>query len=330
MKINAKKAPLSFIALTSILLSYTVTAADNKEIKKYIGEDRSPVTQNANGVFTQGSSVSVNGMNTRLRSSSQSLSTGSASAPLLYDDDLDIEVTVTPSTDHDISLSDKATINNVSAFSYTLNDDFNGDGCTDTATVSGKTISIFHPCSNNTQYYNFSGDVAVNGVYDTDGEPGKEIGVVNAPYFEIIDDEGSRKRSYNLGNNWAINGHYDADGNDGDEIGIVMPNHLLFIIDNEQKTNSNYLSWRSWSINGNYDTDGNDGVEIGVVTEGYFSLFDLRDYAWRHYGIPGNYFVNGAQDIDGKSGKEILINNYPYRRNATIYDASYQITWENY
>ena len=248
----------------------------------------------------------------------------------MLDKTLNIPVTVTEANTQTTNAKTSQSISASTEFSYTLKEDFNGDGCTDTATIGTNTINIFHPCKNTTSYYNFSGTLAVNGVYDTDGDAGKEIGVVNAPYFEIIDDRDYQKRSYNLGNNWAINGHYDADGNSGDEIGIVMPNHLLFIIDKSAKTNSIYLTWRSWSINGNYDTDGDPGVELGIVTDGYFSLFDLRDYRWRHYGIPGNYFINGAQNIDGKAGKEVLINNYDYQRNATIYDASYKITWENY
>ena len=52
---------------------------------------------------------------------------------------------------------------------------------------------------------------------------------------------------------------------------------------------------------------------------------DDEDNNIRSYGIPGAYFVNGAQNIDGQAGKEILINNYGNNQNATIYDANNQI-----
>lgn len=333
MKNYVKSTSLPCITLASVLLSYTATAAEIIEIKKtFKGENAlvKEVTQNANGVFAEASNLSVNGVNTTLRSNSQSLSRGQASAPIMLDGNLDIPVTITEADTQSSMPNTQKSFSNSTAYSYTLKEDFNGDGCTDTATVSDKSINIYHPCKGTTNYYNFSDYIAINGVYDTDGESGKEIGVVNAPYFEIIDDKEGRRRSYRLGNDWAINGNYDADGNDGDEIGIVMPNNLLFIVDKSAKTTSNFLSWRSWSINGNYDTDGDPGVELGIVTDGYFSLYDLRDYRWRHYGIPGSYFINGAQNIDGKAGKEVLINNYDYQRNATIYDADYKITWENY
>jgi hypothetical protein len=56
--------------------------------------------------------------------------------------------------------------------------DFNGDGCQDTASITRTRISIYHPCTRRTKVYTFSGVININGVYDTDGIPGKEIGVI--------------------------------------------------------------------------------------------------------------------------------------------------------
>lgn len=265
----------------------------------------------------------------------------------------------------------------VSRSSYTevLNGDFNGDGCTDTATVfvNSDRIEIFHPCNNRTSSYQFSGGIAINGIYDTDGESGLEIVVVNAPYLKIIDDADSRTRSYTLGNSWAINGNYeangtagneigivsapyfkmiddkrqritdymlgnswaingnyDADGLAGVEIGIVQPQNLTFIRERSRNTFSFYMGFTSYSINGTYETNGTVGEEMGIVRSGSFNLYDLRSGTYRTYGIPGAYFINGAQNIDGSAGKEVLINNYSYSRNATVYDAQNRITFSNY
>ncbi|MCC2617928.1 hypothetical protein LJ739_16870 [Aestuariibacter halophilus] len=315
--------------LIGLLASTFVFAKEPVESARYVKETGEYVIQTADGVFQQGTQkISPHGSNTTLRSINQSM--GATDDGDYSIERANLNIAVTESLGSNGLKGKNSRKASPQAYSYNLSGDFNGDGCTDTATVNGDRISITMPCASRTRYYNFSGNVAINGVYDTDGEAGVEIVVVNAPYLEIVDAADDRKRSYYLGSNWAINGHYDANGRSGNEIGIVKSHHLVFIEDIDQDTTDFYLSWNSWSINGNYDTDGDPGVELGVVSSGYFTLFDLRDYRWRNYGISGAYFVNGAQNIDNKAGKEVLINNYGRSQNATIYDATGVIRWERY
>jgi hypothetical protein len=184
--------------------------------------------------------------------------------------------------------------------------DFNGDGCNDNVTLNSSSIVISHPCGGSNTTYNFSGSYAINGVYDTDGEAGLEIGVVNGTYFQIIDDADKRLRRYTMGNNWAINGNYELDGDAGNEIGVVSQNYLV-IIDDAQNKKRNYLLGNNWAINGNYDADGNTGDEIGIVNSLYFQILTDAVNNITNYSLGNSYSINGSYDTDGEPGVELGI-----------------------
>ena len=204
--------------------------------------------------------------------------------------------------------------------------DFNGDGCIDSISIQVNRINIFHPCNGRTTSYSFSGSFAINGTYNTDGQNGLEIGVVQSGYFRIIDDAEQRVRQYRFSGSYAINGNYNTDGAPGNEIGIVQSGYFRIIDDAEYRIR-HYGFSGSYAINGNYNTDGTPGNEIGIVQSGYFRIIDDAEYRIRHYGIPGGYIITGVQNIDGQPGSEVLINNYTYNRNAIIYDRIYRITF---
>ncbi len=217
-----------------------------------------------------------------------------------------------------------------------LQGDVNGDNITDIITVNIGYIEVIYGCGGRRQY-SMPGSYAINGLYDTDGQPGMEIGVVTVGAFKIICDKKNTVRNYNLSGSYGINGTYDTDGKAGDEIGVVTVGAFKIIHDATQNVRDYNLSG-SYAINGSYDTNGDGINEIGIVTVGAFRIIVDTKYTMQSYTLTGDYAINGVYDTNGKPGNEIgivqwggikILDGSMYSTRTYNISGSYQIQATN-
>lgn len=119
-------------------------------------------------------------------------------------------------------------------------------------------ILTAHPLGNNW---------VINGNYDTDGNNGDEIGIVNSLYFQILTDAVNSITNYSLGNSYSINGSYDTNGEPGVEIGIVKSG-FFELLDDEDNNIRSYGIPGAYFVNGAQNIDGQAGKEILINNYG--------------------------------------------------------------
>lgn len=116
----------------------------------------------------------------------------------------------------------------LSSPAYGLFGDVDGDGYTDEVYLDGFSVVVFHPQTGQTSTYNYPNTVylSLDGVADTDADPGDEIIVSAVESYtsidrvEVIHDKYKTKNSYDFGvvTGLSINSISDHDGIPGAEI----------------------------------------------------------------------------------------------------------------
>ncbi len=216
--------------------------------------------------------------------------------------------------------------------------DTNGDGVTDTISTGATTnnISIYHPNTGSTTYYNFSPSLVltiVSAAHNTDGRPGNEVVLysTSSAYgqaIQIIDDARGTTRQYRMdpfnSSRISIVSMLDTDGLLGDEIVVSVGTGsgplgelaIRFIDDARntirQHTIGSGLTF--FEITSVTDTDGRAGAEvvtrIGNSTGTVMRILDDARSTSRQYPLTTLYFTKyfsilGIRNYDGYAGAEV-------------------------